>query len=165
MKSRKIRYSRIKFRSSNVSKAFANIKGSIPYPSITGIVKFFEKGNGTIVRLEVKGLPKKNKNNFFGFHIHEFGTCNDKNDDGSFLDAGSHFDLRENNHPNHSGDLPSIYSNDGYSYMEFYTNRFTVNDIIGKSVIIHEMKDDFMTEPSGNSGARIACGVIQKYNN
>lgn len=79
----------------------------------------------------------------------------------SFLDAGEHFDLEDNKHPNHSGDLPSIYSNNGYSYMEFYTTRFKVKDIIGKSVIIHEMKDDFMTQPSGNSGNRIACGVIE----
>lgn len=143
--------------------AFAKLKGSTDYLQITGIVEFFQKSEGTIVRLEIKGLPQKDKNNFFGLHIHEFGICNSKKGNGSFLDAGSHLDLEENKHPNHSGDLPTILSNNGYAYMEFFTNRFKVKDIIGKSVIIHEMKDDFMTEPSGNSGNRIACGVIEKY--
>lgn len=163
-RNRKIRYRRVSYRNNNnnLLKAIANIKGSIAYPSIMGNAKFYEKGNGVLIKLEIKGLPNKEKNNFFGFHIHEFGICNSKNEKDSFLDAGAHFDLEKDKHPNHTGDLPSIYSNDGYAYIEFYTNRFTVNDVIGKSVIIHEKKDDFMTEPSGNSGSRIACGVIQK---
>lgn len=143
----------------------ALVKGSDKYNQIIGNVKFYERNNGTLVELEIKGLPNRNKNNIFGFHIHEFGVCNSSNEKGAFMDAGSHFDLEENKHPNHTGDLPSIYSNSGYAYMRFYTNRFKPNDVTGKSVIIHDMSDDFKTDPSGNSGERIACGVIKKYNN
>lgn len=154
---------RLKVRKRSMLQGVAKIKGNKNFPNLKGTIRFFEKGNGTIIRLELNGLPNINKNNFFGLHIHEFGICGGANEEESFLEAGSHFDLEENKHPNHTGDLPSIYSNNGYSYMEFFTNRFCVSDVIGKSVIIHKMHDDFVSEPSGNSGSRIACGVIEKY--
>ena len=53
-----------------------------------------------------------------------------------------------------------IYSNNGYAFMLYYTARFRPVDVINKSVIIHKMTDDLMTDPAGNSGERIACGVI-----
>lgn len=46
--------------------------------------------------------------------------------------------------------------------MKFYTDKFTVEDIIGKSVLIHENPDDYRSQPAGNSGKRIACGVIRR---
>lgn len=107
-------------------------------------------------------MPNNNKNNFFGFHIHQIGECEQEKNKEAFISAGPHFDLEKNLHPNHNGDLPSIYSNNGYAYMEFFTNRFKVSDIIKKSVIIHQKEDDLKTQPSGNSGARIACGVIKR---
>jgi Cu-Zn family superoxide dismutase len=55
-----------------------------------------------------------------------------------------------------------IYSNNGYSFMLYYTNRFKPDDVVGKSVIIHSMFDDMTTQPAGNSGNRIACGTITK---
>ena len=56
-----------------------------------------------------------------------------------------------------------IYSNAGYAYMEFFTNRFVPSQIISHTVIIHENKDDLITNPAGNSGKRIACGEIKRY--
>lgn len=47
--------------------------------------------------------------------------------------------------------------------MVVYTNRFTVSEVIGKSIILHSQPDDFTTQPAGNSGSRIACGIIEKY--
>lgn len=55
-----------------------------------------------------------------------------------------------------------IYSNEGYSFMLYYTSRFTPQEVIGKSAIIHSGIDDLKTQPSGNSGIKIACGVILK---
>ena len=65
-------------------------------------------------------------------------------------------------HPFHSGDLPSLLENNGYAYMTVLTNRFKIADIIGKVVIIHDSPDDFTSQPSGNSGMKIACGIIRK---
>ena len=56
--------------------------------------------------------------------------------------------------------MPPIFGNDGYSYMSFFTNRFNLSEIIGKSVIIHSNTDDLTSQPSGNSGEKIACGII-----
>lgn len=47
--------------------------------------------------------------------------------------------------------------------MTFFTDKFDVEDIIGKTVIIHESPDDYRTQPAGNSGRRLACGVIKIY--
>ena len=57
--------------------------------------------------------------------------------------------------------LSVLFSNDGYSSMCFFTNRFNSQDIIGRSIIIHENPDDYRTQPAGNSGKRLACGVIK----
>jgi DNA invertase Pin-like site-specific DNA recombinase len=63
-------------------------------------------------------------------------------------------------HGNHAGDFPVLFSNNGYTYMKFFTDKFKPGDVIGRAVIIHENPDDYRTQPSGNSGKRIACGVI-----
>ena len=63
----------------------------------------------------------------------------------------------------YTGDLPPLLSNHGYAWMAFYDARFTVADIIGRSLIIHENRDDFTTQPAGDSGTKIACGVIEAY--
>ena len=150
-------------RNQNISYlpyAVANIKGSKKFNNIKGKVKFYPCKNGSIVKLEIEGLPNKNKNNFFGMHIHEGSKCEENEGEKPFTSAGSHLNTNNDKHPNHVGDMPSIYSNDGYAYMEFFTNRFKPEEVVGRTVIIHENKDDFMTDPAGNSGDRIACGEI-----
>jgi Cu-Zn family superoxide dismutase len=64
-------------------------------------------------------------------------------------------------HGNHAGDFPVLFSNDGYARMTFFTNKFTVAQVIGKAVIIHESPDDNKTQPAGAAGRRLACGVVQ----
>jgi len=64
-------------------------------------------------------------------------------------------------HGNHAGDFPVLFSNNGYARMSFFTNRFCVQDVIGKSIMIHLHPDDFRTQPSGDSGKRNGCGVIK----
>ncbi len=140
--------------------AISNVKGNAEEKQIYGTVCFYPWANGTILKLEIMGLPQNEKNNFWGFHIHENGDCSDMASPNSFVNAGEHWNEEQDLHPNHIGDLPLIYSNDGYSYMIYYTSRFIPEEVIGKSVIIHKNMDDLNTQPSGNSGERIACGVI-----
>ena len=95
---------------------------------------------------------------FFGFHIHENGDCSD-----NFANTGSHYNPQNQIHPNHAGDLPSLLSNRGYAWTVFFDSYLTIPEIIGKSVVVHKLADDFSTQPSGNSGTKIACGVIQPW--
>lgn len=65
-------------------------------------------------------------------------------------------------HPYHAGDLPPLFSANGNAVLEVLTDRFNIHQIIGKTIIIHRNPDDFTTQPSGNAGEKIACGVIKK---
>lgn len=62
----------------------------------------------------------------------------------------------------HAGDLPPLLSCQGNAYLSVKTDRFSVNEIIGRTVVIHSNPDDFHTQPAGNAGKKIACGVIQR---
>ena len=146
-------------------KAYSHavIKGDNDNPGIIGEVEFIPWSKGSIIKLEIMGLPKSNNiNNFFAAHIHKVANCN--NPDKNFLNTGEHYSTHNEKHPNHTGDLPMIYSNDGYSFMIYYTSRFTPQDVVGKSIVIHQNMDDMETQPSGNSGVKIACGEILKKN-
>lgn len=72
----------------------------------------------------------------------------------------THYNPYKCTHPYHADDLPPIFGANGLDFSAFLTNRFSPEEIIGKTLIIHSAPDDFKTEPSGNSGAKIACGVI-----
>ena len=65
------------------------------------------------------------------------------------------------NHPNHAGDLSPLFEDNGYAYMSFLTNRFKVQDIIGKVIIIHSKSEDFNSQPGGKKKKKIACGKIE----
>lgn len=144
--------------------AKAVVKGSKNYSKINGTVEFFQTKYGTIVKAKIKGLPdnkEKCKSPLFAFHIHSGSKCSGNAED-PFADALTHYNPDNCNHPYHAGDMPPLFGNDGYAYMTFLTNRFSVDEIIGKTVIIHINPDDFMTQPSGNAGMKIACGIIKK---
>lgn len=64
-----------------------------------------------------------------------------------------------------AGDMSVLFGNNGYAFSVFLTNRFRLSDVIGKTVIIHKDPDDYITQPSGNAGEKIACGVIGIYKN
>lgn len=149
-------------RNPNHLVAIAEIKGSNKYPDIKGSIIFKKKNEGVIVTAEIWGLPTTNdkcNDNIFAFHIHNGTSCTGNMMD-CFSNAGTHFNPNNCKHPAHAGDLPPLFGNNGYAYLSTYTNRFTINDIIGKVIIIHDKPDDFKTQPSGNSGNKIACGKI-----
>ncbi len=79
-----------------------------------------------------------------------------------FPNTGNHYNPGNVPHPEHAGDLLPLLSNNGYAWMSFYTSRFNIEEIIGRSLVIHSMRDDFTTQPSGNSGDKIGCGVIER---
>ena len=143
-------------------QAMAMIKGSEKYPAIKGSAKFFEVPEGVLVAVDVCGLPgkvDKCDNPIFALHIHEGQSCTG-NMKETFKNAMMHYNPGNCNHPYHAGDLPPIFGCDGYGFLVAMTDRFFVDEIIGKTIIIHSGVDDFMTQPSGNSGEKIACGEI-----
>ncbi len=136
----------------------AEIHGSAEYPELHGRVSFYKTCHGSLVAAEICGLPSQE--GVYAMHIHN-GTACTGNDNDPFADAGTHLDLTKAEHPYHTGDLPPIFSNNGYAWFAVYTNRFTPCQVIGKTVIIHSGSDDLHTQPSGNAGAKIACGIIK----
>lgn len=145
--------------------AFAKLKGSLKYPSIDGNVWFMDAMDGMLIETEVNGLPSHRDGSAqtqpigpFGFHIHDGTGCGPAGT--SFEAAGKHLNPTGMHHGNHAGDLPVLFSNKGYSFMIVFTDKLQSKDVIGKTIVIHENPDDFRTDPSGNSGARIACGEI-----
>lgn len=134
----------------------AEVRGSSAYPELMGRVSFFNVCGGSVVLAEVCGLPASC--NIFAMHIHS-GTCAG-NESDPFADAGAHLNLKGKDHPFHTGDLPPLFSNNGYAWYAVYTSRFKPWNVKGCSVIIHAHPDDFMTQPSGNAGEKIACGRI-----
>ena len=141
----------------------ADIIGSDEYPDINGRISFKKKLEGVLVTAEIFGLPKSNAicdRKIFALHIHEGKFCSG-NINEPFANTGTHFNPDKCEHPNHAGDLPPLFGNNGYAYISVYTDRFKLSEIIDKTVIIHSMPDDFNSQPAGNSGKKIACGEIK----
>ncbi len=146
------------FPSLNItSEAYAEIRGSKDYPNIEGTVKFHGVHGGTIVMVNLKGLPSDNQ--YHGLHIHEGDSCSGTAEE-PFKNAGGHYNPQNVSHPNHVGDLPPVLAANGIVFSSFYTNRFYPEDIIGRTIIVHAMPDDFKSQPSGNAGMMVACGEI-----
>lgn len=139
--------------------AYAMIKGNPSYSDIEGTVKFYGVHGGTVVITDIKNLPTSNQ--FHGFHIHEGESCSGTTEE-PFKDAGGHYNPTDVSHPNHIGDLPPILSAEGTAYSVFYTTKFYPEDIVGRTIILHENPDDFKTQPSGDAGMMIACGEIEE---
>ena len=144
-------------------KAIARVRGSEEYPNIYGTVRFYETPMGVLVVANINGLPKVEgacKEKIFGFHIHKGSACQG-NENDPFANTGDHYDTAGCEHPNHAGDLPPLFGADGSAFSAFLTNRFTIEEIVGRTVVIHESIDDFTSQPAGNAGKKIACGEIK----
>ncbi|MFC0554708.1 superoxide dismutase family protein [Planotetraspora thailandica] len=160
------------------TKADAVIKDAQGTP--VGSLEVEDRGSGkSIVTVAVAGLPP----GFHGFHVHSKGVCDPTAKDpatGSpFFSAGSHLDT--SSHPNHRGDLPNLLvGKDGTGGASYLTDRFSVEQLLtgqGTAIVVHSKPDNMANIPdryaaggkagpdadtlkSGDSGARLACGVI-----
>ncbi len=142
--------------------AAANIKGNSLFPDILGTAYFYQTRSGTVVATEVSGLPLQEgncKGNIFAYHIHQGGSCG--GDD--FPETLGHYNPQDCPHPYHAGDMPPLFGAGGTAFSVFLTDRFTTDEIVGKTVVIHSKPDDFTSQPAGNAGEKIACGVIERY--
>ncbi len=130
----------------------------------SGVVNFTQLGDKVLVDADIAGLTPGEH----GFHIHEKGDCSAT--DGT--SAGGHFNPNGHAHGNpatpehHVGDLPMLTADaSGHAKLHVELTSITLQEgagnIVGKSVIVHQKVDDYQTQPSGNSGARVACGVIE----
>ncbi|OWW19946.1 superoxide dismutase family protein [Noviherbaspirillum denitrificans] len=137
-----------------------------------GKVRISQEGNGDVsIQAQVHDLPP----GFHGFHVHAVGQCTPP-----FTSAGGHFDLTPHTHRDHSGDFPVLLVNaDGTGQARFNTDRFAVADLFdgdGSAIIIHAGPDNYANIPTryvaepdattlatGDAGARIACGVVERH--
>ena len=133
---------------------------------VSGDLQFSAGPGGVAVTGRVTGLPAST---LHGFHVHEYGDCS-KPDARS---AGEHFNPARVDHggpssaTRHLGDIPNIEADaSGTAAVSATISGATLrdggpNDLVGKAVIVHSKRDDYTTQPSGDSGARIACGVVK----
>jgi Cu-Zn family superoxide dismutase len=131
----------------------------------SGTVSFVQRGDKVVVTARVTGLSPGGH----GFHIHEKGDCSS----GDGMSAGGHFNPHGKPHGNpsardhHAGDMPMLVA-DSYgeanvtAELDGASVGSGAGDVVGKAVIVHKDPDDFTTQPTGNAGARVACGVIRK---
>lgn len=148
---------------SETPAAVAYIRGDREHSDIKGVAQFYQAPQGVLIVTEVMNLPTKEgecEKGIFALHIHEGTTCTGTEED-AFANAMTHFNPNHCGHPYHAGDMPPLFENDGYALTVFVTNRFKLEDVLGKTVIVHDKRDDFTTQPSGDSGMKIACGVIE----
>jgi superoxide dismutase, Cu-Zn family len=130
--------------------------------TVSGIVTFIRVEGGIKVVADVHGLSA----GMHGIHIHEFGDCSAPD----AVSAGGHFNPEGKSHGapmdsiRHRGDLGNIVADqNGDAHLEYVDPMITLegsHSIIGHSVILHKNKDDLKSQPAGNAGPRVACGVI-----
>lgn len=133
--------------------------------TVTGDVRFVQQADAVRVSGEVRGLAPNTEH---GFHIHEKGDCSS----GDGNSAGGHFNPLAKPHgqhdhgDHHAGDLPSLVADaNGVARFSFESRTISVGssstNIVGRGLIVHAQADDYVTQPTGNAGARLACAVIQ----
>jgi Cu-Zn family superoxide dismutase len=145
----------------DVAKAIA-VLNSTQNSKTTGIVTFSRTELGVKIVADIEGLTP----GAHGFHIHQFGDCSAPNADS----AGGHYNPEgkphgaPENRERHAGDLGNLISDgSGKAHLERIDSVISFggrNSIIGRGLIIHRAADDMTTQPTGNAGARVACGVI-----
>jgi superoxide dismutase, Cu-Zn family len=130
--------------------------------SVKGELTVSNEGDAVHITGDITGLMPGKEH---GFHVHEFGKCELPN----FESAGAHFNPTKAPHGEHLGDMPNAKADEnGHASIDAIVKGPNLVDkdgapgaIIGKALIVHAMPDDYKTQPSGGSGARVACGVIR----
>lgn len=141
--------------------AKAEIVGLPDHPEINGSVDFYATPLGVILSAEIFSLPEGCEGSCtFGFHIHEGGRCRAQGDD-PFGEAGEIYgSARTGGAGSHAGDLPSLISNGGYAWLATLTGRFQIEDIKGKTIVIHSISEGARSQSCEGMGKKIACGEI-----
>jgi Cu-Zn family superoxide dismutase len=130
---------------------------------VSGTVTLTEEADGVKIRANIAGLSPGNH----GFHVHEFGDCSA----ADAASAGAHFNPTHKAHAGpdaperHVGDMGNVQADaSGKATLEYVDHQISLtNDersVIGRSVVVHAKPDDLKSQPAGDSGARVACGVI-----
>lgn len=145
--------------------AAAFIRGSADYPEITGTLALRQTPAGVLVTASFANLPDSRtlcRSDIFALHIHSGTSCTG-NAQNPFAAAQGHFNPDGCTHPNHAGDLMPLFASAGRAWYSYLTRRFTIEQVLGRVAIVHRNPDDFTTQPSGNAGEMIACGVIRRW--
>lgn len=143
------------------------VRATLSGDGIDGSVRMTETASGAIlVEIEATGVPQ----GAHGIHIHETGACEDDFESaGGHIAAGLEHGVKAAGGP-HPGDLPNVFAGaDGSLRADVVTRGFTLGtagdqrllDDDGSAVVLHADPDDYSSQPSGNAGNRIACGVIE----
>jgi len=132
-----------------------------------GHAELTDTPRGVLIRLVLENAPGE----VHAFHIHAIGKC----DPPSFTSAGSHFNPETSQHgflnPKgaHAGDLPNVHVQAGRAQVEFLARGTSLKeganslfDADGAALVLHAKADDYLTDPAGNAGDRVACGVVTK---
>ena len=149
-------------KSASPQKAIAVIR-PVGDKKVSGTVTFTEDADGVRIHAELSGLSPGQH----GFHVHEFGDCAAVD----LSSAGGHFNPTHKPHAGpdaserHEGDMGNIEADSsGKATLDYLDHHISLgNDdqsVIGRSVVIHAKPDDLKSQPAGDSGARIGCGVI-----
>jgi len=144
------------------------VSGTLEGDGIRGEISMLETASGTVhVEVTAEGVPE----GAHGIHVHEIGTCEAADgfkSAGGHLSAGLDHGIMSQGGP-HPGDLPNVHAGaDGMIHAEFFVRGFSLGtegnarilDEDGSSVVLHSGPDDYSSQPSGDSGSRIACAVL-----
>ncbi len=141
-----------------IRKAVAQVRSTATGEHVLGYATFTEEGKGVKVVVNAANL----KPGDHGIHIHKFGDCSSEG-----KAAGDHYNPTNVSHgapgkaEHHRGDLGNLSADaSGKAHLEGMLEDAKLHFLIGRSVIIHADADDLKTQPSGNSGARVGCGII-----
>lgn len=156
---------------SNMQRAEAVLNGTKTDTTLSGTVRFESENNGQVKMMLDLTVAKK-ANSTVAVHIHEHGDCGDMGNN-----AHGHWNPTNENHGKwgegnfHSGDIGNVTLDaSGKGTLELTTDRWTIGggdstkNILNRAIIVHSGVDDFKTQPTGNAGSRIGCGLINQSN-